>query len=406
MLIGPFTQLLTMDNLPLGGPLSDSELDVIPNAAVLVEDGIIAAVGDFDELRADGHPVTEVGLPAIALPGLIDAHTHLCCAGSRAYDYALRLAGCTYQEIAEQGGGILDTVRRTRAATLDDLTELTSDRCQFLLSNGVTTCEVKSGYGLTVQDEVKMLEAIHAVDKQQPIRLIATCLAAHTRPWEFSTNEEYLQHIRDDLFPILKERQLANRIDIFVEDNAFTVEQARDYLVAARAEGFELTIHGDQFSRGGAKLAADLQVQSVDHLECSDEQDAMALAEAGVSAVVLPGATLGLGMEHAHARMLLDAGVSLAIASDWNPGSAPMGDLLVQAALLGAAKKLTTAETLAGVTVRAAAALGLSDCGILAPGMRADLTVFECPRYQEILYCQGRLKPSSVFIEGRQVLAR
>jgi imidazolonepropionase len=403
-LIGPFTQLVTMAQLPEKGPIADNALQIIDNGAIAVTDGLISAVGKFDELKHNYSNIQKIDSPAVALPGFIDCHTHICFAGSRAGDYALRLTGMSYQEIAKRGGGILDTVKKTRAASSKELIELTCQRAKRLMQLGITTCEVKSGYGLSVAEELSHLKVIQSAAKLSSISLIPTCLAAHTRPPEFNDNKQYLQILLSDLLPEVKAQSLSNRIDIFIDDCAFSIEEAREYLTAARQMGFDICIHADQFHRGGAVLAAELNAVSADHLEQSIPQDFTLLAKANVVAVALPGASLGLGIPQPAARQMLDNGACLAIASDWNPGSAPMGNLLTAAALLGASQKLTMAETLAGITFRAAKALKLNDRGSIVIGNRADLSLFPCSDYREILYQQGSMLPSQVYIGGKKCL--
>ncbi|WP_048919892.1 imidazolonepropionase [Rufibacter radiotolerans] len=404
-LLGPFTQVLTMANLPLAGPIADDQLEVLENAGVLVQGEKIVQIGNYQDLlnapESSTYVLHKIEEPMVLMPGFIDAHSHICFAGSRAGDYALRVAGKSYLEIARSGGGILDSVRKTRAASLEELTTLLNQRCDRHLSEGVTTCEVKSGYGLTVEAELKMLEAIKQVDQSHPLDLIPTCLAAHMCPPEFTDTKEYLNTVLEQLLPQVKERQLAQRVDIFIEDTAFSEAEALDYLQSAQTLGFEVTVHADQFSTGGSKVAAAVHAASADHLEASGPEEITLLREAGVVATVLPGASLGLGMAFAPARQMLDGGLCVAIASDWNPGSAPMGDLLLQAAVLGASQKLTTAETLAGITSRAAHALRLPDRGTLSPGMLADMIAFSTHNYQEILYQQGKLKPARIYKRGK-----
>lgn len=399
--IGPFSQILPMTHLPEKGPISDTILSVIENGAILIKDGLIEKIGSYKELKDQAEKKILIDRPCVALPGLIDCHTHTCFAGTRSGDYTKRLQGKTYLQIAAEGGGILDTVRSTRAATEDELETLLTERVHKLLLQGITTCEVKSGYGLTLEDEIKMLRVIKRVSKKGPVELITTCLAAHMRPPEFNSNTEYLNYILSDILPVVKSEKLSNRVDIFVEEKAFSVAEARAFLKRAQEMGFDITIHADQFSRGGAQLAAELRACSADHLEQSTAEDAKLLMQNSVTATVLPGATLGLGLPFPHARMLLDAGTSLAIASDWNPGSAPMGQLLLQASLLGAQQKLTTAETLAAITCRAAHALRLKDRGQITPGFRADVALFPTQNFHQILYHQGSLQPFSVVSAGK-----
>jgi imidazolonepropionase len=274
-------------------------------------------------------------------------------------------------------------------------------RAQTLLRRGVTTIEVKSGYGLSVDQELKMLRAIRDAGKTAGADLIATCLAAHVMPKDFEGSpRQYLERIIGELWPLLKAERLTQRMDIYVDEGAFGAEEARFYLSRARAEGFDRVVHADQFHRGGVAVAVEAGALSADHLEASTDEDIHVLAGSDVCPVVLPGASMGLGMAYAPARRLLDAGCSLAIASDWNPGSAPMGNLLMQAAVLGAHDKLTMTETLAGITFRAAAALGLHDRGRLKSGHLSDLAAFPCADYREILYYQGSLTPDRIWKRG------
>lgn len=406
-LIGPFSQVLTMDDLPDAGPIVDEALKVLENAGVIVHEGQIMLLGDYQKLlkiaKEKQYILHEIDQPMVLLPGLIDSHTHICFAGSRANDYAMRVAGKSYLEIARSGGGILDSVRKTREATLVELVDLLRKRCDRHLAEGITTCEVKSGYGLTTKDELKMLEAIQLVDKHHTLDLIPTCLAAHMRPPEHSNSRLYLQEVLTDLLPQIKDQELANRVDIFIEDTAFNEEDSLEFLLAARDMGFDITVHADQFSTGGSRIAAEVGAVSADHLEASGDAEIALLRDAGVVATVLPGASLGLGMHYAPARKMLDGGLCVSIATDWNPGSAPMGDLLVQAALLGAAENLTNAETLAAITTRAARALNLTDRGKLKKGMLADMIAFPTDNYREILYQQGKLKPTKVWKRGVEV---
>ena len=396
-LSGPFTQLLTMENLPERGKLSDNQLEIIPDAGILHQDGVILEVGNFEQLRKEnpGANIEFLEGDFVCLPGMIDVHTHICSAGSRANDYAMRLAGKTYLEIAEAGGGIWSTVMKTRESSVEELANLTAERAEKLFQQGITTIEVKSGYGLSVDDELKMLKAVQLANQETNADLIPTCLAAHIKPKDFTGNErEYLQYIIENLLPEVRKQNLANRVDIFVEKGAFSVSDAKYYLSEAKKMGFDVVIHGDQFSANCASLAAEFQAISIDHLEYADDREIEILAKSDVIPVVLPGASIGLGERFAPARKLLDAGCSLVIASDWNPGSAPMGNLLVQAAILGAYEKLSMAETWAALTCRAARALKRNDIGVLKKGNKADFIIFPTNDFREILYRQGQIKPA------------
>lgn len=407
--IGPFSQIITMKDLPLKGAISDERLVVFENGAMILGNGRVEAVGEAQTIRAmankEGMRWHELRKELVAIPGMIDAHTHICFAGSRARDYAARSAGKTYLEITQAGGGIWDTVLKTRAESEEDLTASMLERLSRLLRSGVTTVEVKSGYALTVEGELKMLRAIRAAGQNSPVDVISTCLPAHIVPRDFAgTAMEYVEYLLANFFPIVQQEQLANRVDIFVEEEAFGLAEAKHYLSSLQRQGFDLTVHADQFSTGGSQVAIACGARSADHLEASAAEQIQALAASGVVPVALPGASLGLGCAFAPGRRLLDAGASLAIASDWNPGSAPMGDLLTCASIFGMWEKLNLAEVLAGVTFRAAAALGLQDRGRLVEGQIADIVAFETSDYREIFYQQGQLRPTMVWKRGQLIL--
>lgn len=403
-LIGPFRELLPMSNLAARGPLSDDQVEVIPEAGVLIQAGDIVATGKFEELRQayKGQlTIEEISEDLVALPGFIDAHTHICFAGSRANDYAMRNAGKSYLEIARKGGGIWSTVTNTRQADEATLVALMTPRIQRLLRQGITTAEVKSGYGLNAEAELRMLKAIRQAGTESPIDLVSTCLAAHMVPRDFEGSAtDYLNEILTHLVPEIQAQNLCSRFDIFIEEGAFSPAVSEPYLRKLKELGFAITVHGDQFSAGGSKVAVEVGAMSVDHLEASGEAEIALLSQSEVIPVALPGASIGLGCEFTPARRLLDSGCSLAIASDWNPGSAPQGNLLMQAALLGTFEKLSNAEVFAGITYRAALALGLSDCGKLEKGMLADLVAFPCRDHREILYQQGSLAACQVWKKG------
>ncbi|WP_121808002.1 imidazolonepropionase [Mucilaginibacter kameinonensis] len=399
-LIGPFTQILPLTGLPLKGALKDEQLQIIANGGVLTEDGVIIAVDDFEKLSRNypSADIEEITGDHVLLPGFVDCHTHICFAGSRAKDYAMRNAGKSYLEIAASGGGIWDSVTQTRAATEAELTHLLVQRINRHLSEGVTTIEIKSGYGLSVAEELKQLKAIHQAANKTHAHVVSTCLAAHIKPKDFNGDEsEYLKYLLNDLLPKVKQHDLAGRMDIFIEQKAFNASDALFYLSRAKQMGFEATVHADQFSTGGSEVAVKARAASADHLEASGDYEIKLLANSDTVAVTLPGASLGLGMGYAPARKLLDAGACLAIASDWNPGSAPMGDLLMQASVMAATEKLSTAEVFAGLTYRAAQALKLNDRGVLTKGKLADMQAYPCNDYREILYHQGKLKPTNVW---------
>jgi imidazolonepropionase len=342
----------------------------------------------------------------VAVPGYIDCHTHICFGGNRARDFALRNAGVSYLEIAQSGGGIWDTVTQTRKCTEQELTQIVIKNANKHLQMGVTTIEVKSGYGLSVEEEIKMLRAIKCGNNETAADLVATCLAAHLKPKDFNgSNEAYLDYLVANLFPVLQSENLTKRIDAFVETSAFSASEIAPYLQSAKELGFDITIHADQFTTSGSEVAIHYGALSADHLEASEDKEIELLAQSKTIAVALPGASVGLGCVFAPARKILDNGGALAIASDWNPGSAPMGDLVCQASILATFEKLSTAEVLAGITFRAAAALNLFDRGRLIAGNKADFILYPTTDYRDILYYQGSLRPSKIWKSGKLVSA-
>lgn len=405
-LSGPFKQIVTLNHLPLKGKLQDESLEIISNGGIFTENGIIRKVDDFDSLKQQ-FPDSEIDFikgEQIAIPAFVDAHTHICFGGNRANDFAMRNAGKTYLEIAESGGGIWSSVQHTRQASEDDLVNGILERVNVLLNQGITTIEIKSGYGLNVDEELKMLRAIKKAQDLTKATLVPTCLSAHLKPRDFEgTTEEYLNYILNEILPKVKEENLANRVDIFIEKSAFQLEESKNFLVKAKELGFQITVHADQFTAGSSRIAVEVGAKSADHLEATIDEDIDFLANSNTVAVALPGASLGLGEPFSPARKILDKGGILAIATDWNPGSAPMGNLVTQASILATYQKLTTAEVLAAITFRAAYALDLEDRGVLAEGKKADFLTYETDNFQNILYHQGSLKPKSIYINGEKI---
>lgn len=404
-LIGPFKQVITLANLPLRGKLSDEQLEIIPDGGILVNNRKIHQIGNFEALQSDYQDI-EIDViqgEQVALPAFTDSHTHICFGGNRANDFAMRNAGKTYLEIAESGGGIWSSVQHTRNASKDELLSTLLQRIEFLVSLGITTIEVKSGYGLDVENELKMLRTIKKAQQQTKATLVPTCLSAHLKPRDFEgSNEDYLQYILTEILPTVKEEDLAKRVDIFIEKSAFQPEESRVFLLETKKLGFDITVHADQFTPGSSRIAVEVGAKSADHLEATVDEDIEFLAQSETVATALPGASLGLGEKFTPARKLLDAGAILAIASDWNPGSAPMGNLITQASILATFEKLTTAEVLAGITFRSAHALGLEDRGKLEKGLKADFVTYKTDNFQNILYNQGSLKAEDVYIDGQK----
>lgn len=405
-IIGPFKQIVTLAKLPLRGKLSDDQLEIINDGGILVKDGKVEKTASFTELKTE-FPAADVELidgEQVCMPAFTDSHTHICFGGNRANDFAMRNAGKTYLEIAETGGGIWSSVQHTRSASEEELLKTTLERINFLISQGITTIEIKSGYGLDVENELKMLQVIKKAQTLTKATLVSTCLSAHLKPRDFEgSSEEYLQYILDEILPKVKEENLAKRVDIFIEKSAFLPAESKTFLLKAREMGFEITVHADQFTSGSSRIAVEVGAKSADHLEATIDDDIAFLAQSETVATALPGASLGLGEKFTPARKILDAGGILAIATDWNPGSAPMGNLVTQASILATFEKLSTAEVLAGITFRSAHALNLADRGTLEKGKRADFVTFKTDNFQNILYHQGSLKAQSIYIEGEKV---
>ena len=404
-LIGPFKQIVTLRNLPLRGKLSDEQLEIIENGGILIKDEKIEEVGNFEELKSKNQfsEIENIEGEQICLPAFTDSHTHICFGGNRANDFAMRNAGKTYLEIAENGGGIWSSVQHTRKASEEELLKTILERINSLISQGITTIEIKSGYGLDVENELKMLRVIQKAQTFTKATLVPTCLSAHLKPRDFEgSSKDYLQYILREILPKVKAENLAKRVDIFIEKSAFLPEESKEFLLKAKELGFEITVHADQFTSGSSRIAVEVGAKSADHLEATIDEDIAFLAKSETVATALPGASLGLGEKFTPARKILDAGGILAIASDWNPGSAPMGNLITQASILATFEKLSTAEVLAGITFRSAFALSLEDRGTLEKGKKADFVTFKTDNFQNVLYQQGSLKTDSVYINGDQ----
>jgi imidazolonepropionase len=325
----------------------------------------------------------------LVIPGLVDCHTHLAFAGWRADEFEQRLQGRTYLEIARGGGGIAATVRQTRAAPEEHLVERAAGFLQEMLALGATTVECKSGYGLDEETELKLLRVYRRLASEQPVRLVPTFLGAHTVPAEFRNNRSaYLDLLIGRLIPTVAHERLATSCDVFVEESAFSIEEARRILRAGQAAGLRPKLHADQLSSGGgAELAAELGALSADHLEHISENGITAMATAGVVAVSLPLASLYLRQAPMPARRLIEAGVSVAVATDFNPGSAPSYHLPLALTLAGTLQGMTPSEALKGATLYAARAVGLEDSvGSLEVGKAADFAVIDAPDVNHWLY--------------------
>jgi imidazolonepropionase len=378
----------------------------IENAALVWTDDTIEWVGPEADLPEEYEDATTHDAEgSLVIPGLVDCHTHLAFAGWRADEFALRLGGRSYQEIAKSGGGILDTVRQTRAASEDELYDRSHSFLRDMAQLGVTTVEAKSGYGLTVADELKQLRVYRHLQESHPLRIVPTFLGAHTVPPEYEGDREgYLTLLRETLIPQVADDGLAEFCDAFVEEGAFQPDEARRLFRTARQHGLTPKLHADQLSdTGGAALAAEVGAVSADHLEHVSEEGIAAMAEAGVVAVSLPLATLYLDEEPLPATALHDAGVPIAVATDFNPGTAPSYHLPLAMMLACTMQRMTPAQVLAGATCHAAAALDRDDeIGSLAPGMRADLVLLDAPSLNHWLYHFRPNAAVATYVQGER----
>jgi imidazolonepropionase len=404
------SQLLT-----LAGPMRPRvraemrELAILADGALLIRDGKIAAVGSRSHIEGQlgSHAqIMDAGGRAVT-PGFVDAHTHLVFAGNRADEFELRCTGITYQQIARQGGGILSTVRRTRAASEDELLITAQKHASWFLRGGTTTIEAKSGYGLSVEAESKILRVVQQTAETTALRCVPTFLGAHEVPEEFvGRTDAYVDLVIEEMLPMVAREKLACYCDVFCEPHIFNQQAARRVLEAARRLGLALRMHADQFScSGGATLAASLGAATADHLEHTDEPSIAALAAAGVQPVLLPGSVYSIGSRHyPPARAMIDAGLGVVVATDFNPGSSPIASMPVALSLACTQMKMTPAEAIIAATINAAWSLGLAhEVGSLEPGKSADFVIHEGSDYREIPYFLGTQRPMMVFTRGERV---
>jgi imidazolonepropionase len=368
-------------------------LGIVERGAVAAKDGRIAFAGAMADLPGGWDAADKIALGGRWItPGLIDCHTHLVYAGDRAHEFELRRAGASYEEIARAGGGILSTVRSTRAASEDDLVAATLPRLDRLLAEGVTTIEIKSGYGLDAETEARMLRAARRLPRERKVAVTTSFLGAHALPAEANGDKDRFIGEVCDMIPALARERLADAVDAFCEGIAFSPEQTARVFAAAKAQGLPVKLHADQLSNlHGAKLAAEFGALSADHLEYTDEDGAAAMVKAGTVAVLLPGAFYVLREKQLPpVEAFRKYGVPIAIATDSNPGTSPITSLLTIMNMAATLFRLTVDETIAGVTREAARALGrLDEAGTLEPGKWCDLAIWEVERPAELVYRIG-----------------
>ena len=388
------------------------ELNIITDGAMFVRDGVVERV----DTRAVIEPLIKGDCTVvdaqrrIVLPGFVDAHAHPVFAGNRADEFEMRASGATYQQIAAAGGGIKSTVHKTRTASEDELVEAGKRYAEWFLRCGTTTVEAKSGYGLSVDDELKMLRAVRRLNEETPLRYVPTFLGAHTVPTEFAgRNNKYVDLVIEEMLPRVAAEQLAEYCDVFCEAGAFTVDESRRILTAAQRHGLGLRVHADQLAlNGGATLAAELGAATADHLEYTDATGIAALKAANVQPVLLPASVLMIGASrYPDARAMIAAGLPVVLATDFNPGSSPVASMLLVLTLACTQMKMTPAEAITATTINAAFSLNRgADIGSLEPGKRADFVIHDCADYHELAYFAGLEHPAAVYVAGQPVWER
>jgi imidazolonepropionase len=412
------SELVTLkgSNRPrVGAEMSD--LGIIRDGGMLIRDGKIEAVATSSEIEKNltglTGQVSETQEQAeivdasgrVVLPGFVDAHTHFVFAGNRLDDFERRARGETYEQIAKAGGGIWSTVDKTRAASEPELFEQAKKHAKWLLRNGTTTVEGKSGYGLTTEDELKILRVMRRVSEETPLEVVSTFLGAHAVPKNQSA-DEYVDQVINEMLPRVAEEKLAEFCDVFCERGYFDIEPSRKILTAAKKLGLKLRGHVDQLTNsGGAKLMADLGATTADHLEKTDEQGIAALKSARVQSVLLPGSVYALGSStYPAARKMIDAGLAVVLATDFNPGSSPTPSMPMVLSLACTQMKMSPAEAITAATINAAYSLGRGDqIGSLEKGKRANFTVFDCEDYREIAYWFGFSPVDFVYVRGERL---
>jgi imidazolonepropionase len=384
-----------------------SELGIIREGGMLVHDGKIERVGPSDEIEKNAGDAEVVDADSrVVMPGFVDAHTHLVFAGNRLDDFERRARGETYEQIAKAGGGIWSTVEKTRAASEADLLAQAKQHANWFLRCGTTTVEAKSGYGLTVEDELKILRVMRRLKEGVRLEIVPTFLGAHAVPRELST-DEYLGILITEMLPRVAAERLAEFCDVFFERGYFNIDQSRKILSAAKKVGLSLRGHVDQLTNsGGAKLMAEMCATTADHLEQADEQGIAALRKANVQPVLLPGSVYALGSSrYPRAREMIDAGLAVVLATDFNPGSSPTPSMPMVLSLACTQMKMSPAAAITASTINAAYSVNRGDrIGSFEPGKLANFAIFDCQDYRELAYWFGVPQTHSVYVRGECAL--
>jgi imidazolonepropionase len=383
-----------------------SELGIIRDGGMLVRDGKIEKVGPSDEIEknvGDAEFVDANG--RVVMPGFVDAHTHLVFAGNRIEDFERRSRGETYEQIAKAGGGIWSTVEKTRAASERDLLAQAKEHADWFLRCGTTTVEAKSGYGLTVEDELKILRVLSQLNEEVPLEIVPTFLGAHAVPRKLSP-DEYLDVVITEMLPRVTAEKLAEFCDVFCERGYFDIDQSRRILSSAKKVGLSLRGHVDQLTNsGGAKLMAEMGATTADHLEQTGEQGIAALKKANVQPVLLPGSVYALGLRrYPRAREMIEAGLAVVLATDFNPGSSPTPSMPMVLSLACTQMKMSPAEAITASIVNAAYSVNRGDkIGSLEPGKLGNFVIFDCGDYREVAYWFGMPQTHAVYVRGERV---
>jgi imidazolonepropionase len=382
-----------------------SELGIIRDGGILIHYGRIDVIGSSAQIEkkaGDAEVIDARG--KVVLPGFVDAHTHLVFAGNRLDDFERRARGDTYEQIAKAGGGIWSTVEKTRAASEGDLLDQAKKHADWFLRFGTTTVESKSGYGLTVEDELKSLRVMKRLNQETQLEIVPTFLGAHAVPRKMQA-DEYVDLVVNEMLPQVTSESLAEFCDVFCERGYFDIEQSRRILSAAKKLGLKLRIHADQLNNSGAaKLAAELKTTTADHLEKTDEQGITALKSADVQPVLLPGSVYALGSTcYPRAREMIEAGLAVVTATDFNPGSSPTPSMPMILSLACTQMKMSPAEAISASTINAAYSLGRGErIGSLEPGKLANFAIFDCRDYRELAYWFGVPLTHGVYVEGKK----
>ncbi len=382
-----------------------SDLGIVRDGGMLIREGRIDLVGSSEEVakNAGDAKIVDAG-GRVVLPGFIDAHTHLVFAGNRLDDFERRSRGETYEQISKAGGGIWSTVEKTRAANGEELFIQAQTHAKWFLRCGTTTIEAKSGYGLTVEDELKILRVMQRLNEQTPLEVVPTFLGAHAVPRDTNA-DEYIKLVMDEMLPRIASQKLAEFCDVFCERSYFDIQHSRRVLTAASKLGLGLRIHADQLSdSGGAQLAAELKAATADHLEKTNEQGIAAMKSAGVQPILLPASVYALGCtDYPRARDMIEAGLAVVIATDFNPGSSPTPSMPMILSLACTQMKMSPAEAITAATINAAYSLKRGDkIGSLERGKLANFAIFECKDYRELAYWFGMPQMHSVYVKGRR----